>query len=133
MSADQPGQAVEAHGTMAKAGVAVVRPFMRDPVDEGYRSALFAATSRRAGEEQIEGAHVVPDCKVTEPSSQAGDEELQERLWELTVDVLKGRPGNLPYLRDQVQMKKSPTDESSIKSRTKRRSLNCQTQSCHNS
>lgn len=36
----------------------------------------------------IEGAYVVPDCEVTEPSSRAKDEELRGRLYDLTVDVL---------------------------------------------
>lgn len=71
-------------------------------MDEGRLSTLFAATIRRVGEEQIDVADVVPDCKVREPSSQAKDEELQERLWDLTVDVLKGRLGDLPYLREQA-------------------------------
>ncbi|KAK2603177.1 hypothetical protein N8I77_009655 [Diaporthe amygdali] len=99
VSTDQQEQAVEAYGTMAKAAVAVIRPFMKDPVDEGCRPMLFAATSSRVGEEKIDGAYVVPDCKVTDPSSQAKDEELQERLWDLTVDVLKGKLGDLPYLK----------------------------------
>lgn len=99
VSTDQQEQAVEAYGTMAKAAVAVIRPFMKDPVDEGCRPMLFAATSSRVGEERIDGAYVVPDCKVTDPSSQAKDEELQERLWDLTVDVLKGKLGDLPYLK----------------------------------
>lgn len=50
---------------MAEAGVAVVRPFMKDPVDKGFLSALFAATSGRVGDEQINGVYVVPECKVT--------------------------------------------------------------------
>lgn len=55
-----------------------------DHVEEG------AATSRRVGEEQINSPDVVPECKTTEPNSQARDGELQERLWDLAADVLKG-------------------------------------------
>ncbi|KAL1871089.1 putative secondary metabolism biosynthetic enzyme [Diaporthe australafricana] len=102
VSTDQQEQAVEAYGSMAKAAVAAIRPFMKDPVDEGCRPALFAATSGRVVEEKIDGAYIVPDCKVTEPSSQAQDEELQERLWNLTVDVLKERLGDLRYLKEQA-------------------------------
>lgn len=80
----------------------MVYPFMKDPVDGGCRSALFATRSRRVGEEQIEGAHVVTDGKVTEPSGQARDQELRERQWDLAVDVLKGRLGDLPYLRKKA-------------------------------
>jgi hypothetical protein len=40
-----------------------------------------------------------PDCKVTDPSGQARDEELQEQLWDLILEVLKGL-GDLPYLRE---------------------------------
>lgn len=98
VSTDQPEQAVEAYGTLGKIGVTMVRPFMKDPVDQGCRPMLFAATSARIAEEKIDGAYIVPDCKVTEPSKQSQDEELQERCWALTVDVLKQKLGNLPYL-----------------------------------
>lgn len=47
VSTDQAEQAVEAYENMAKAGVAVIRPFMKDLVDEGCRPALFTTTSRR--------------------------------------------------------------------------------------
>lgn len=62
---------------MAKADVDVdaIRSFMT--CGRRCRSALFAATSRRVGKEQIDGADVVPDAKVTETSSQVKDEELR--------------------------------------------------------
>lgn len=98
VSTDQPEQAVEAYGALGKVGVTMVRPFMKDPVEEGCRPMLFAATSARVAEDKIDGAYIVPDCKVTEPSKQAQDEELQERCWDLTVDVLRQKLGDLPYL-----------------------------------
>lgn len=103
MSTDQPEQqAVEAYGKMSKAGVAAIHPLMKDPVEEGCRPALYTATSRRAGEEQIDRAYVVPDYKTTEPSSQAKGKELQERLCDLAVDMFEERLGELPYQRSRA-------------------------------
>lgn len=98
VSTDQPEQAVEAYGWPGKVGVSLVRPFMKDPEDQGCRPMLFAATSDKIVEDKIDGKYIVPDCKVTEPSKQSQDEELQERCWDLTVHVLKQKLGDLSYL-----------------------------------
>ncbi|EME38376.1 hypothetical protein DOTSEDRAFT_67153 [Dothistroma septosporum NZE10] len=97
VSTDQQEQAIEAYGTPGKLGVKAVRPFMKDPLDEGCRPILFAVTAREVGEEKIDGAYIVPDRKVTEPSKQAKDEELGERLWRLTKEILENKIGDLPY------------------------------------
>lgn len=55
---DQQEQAIEAYGTKGKLGVKAVRPFMKDPVDEGCRPALFAATSQDIVKERIQGQYV---------------------------------------------------------------------------
>jgi WW domain-containing oxidoreductase len=94
---DQPAQAEEAYGTMGKVGVAVVKPFMKDPVDEGCRPALFATTSEDIVKEKIQGQYIVPDRKVTEPSKQAQDEKLSLNLWKLTKEVLESKLGKLEY------------------------------------
>ncbi|KAL5585843.1 hypothetical protein FOVSG1_013535 [Fusarium oxysporum f. sp. vasinfectum] len=94
VNTDQPKQAVDAYGTLGKVGVAVVRPFMKDPVDQGCRPILFAATSDAIREEKIDGSYIVPDKKVTEASPQALDEGLQEQLWELTERILKEKLGS---------------------------------------
>ncbi|PCD46661.1 hypothetical protein AU210_002062 [Fusarium oxysporum f. sp. radicis-cucumerinum] len=91
---DQQEQAIDAYGTLGKVGVAVIRPFMKDPIDQGCRPILFAATSDTIKEENIDGSYIVPDCKVTEASSQALDEDLQEKLWALTEKILKGKLGS---------------------------------------
>lgn len=57
VSTDQQNQAVEAYGTAGKAGVKAVRPFMKDPVSEGCRPALFAATSPDIVKNQIQVSH----------------------------------------------------------------------------
>jgi len=93
----QPEQAVEAYGTMGKLGVKAVRPFMKDPEDEGCRPALFAAVSEDIGQEKIDGLYIVPDRKVTDISKQAKDEALQERCWRLTESVLRETLGRLEY------------------------------------
>ncbi|EOA83159.1 hypothetical protein ACJQWK_00134 [Exserohilum turcicum] len=97
VSTDQQNQAVEAYGTAGKAGVKAVRPFMKDPVSEGCRPALFAATSPDIVKNQIQNSYIVPDKKPQEPSKQAQDENLQRNLWKLTKEVLESRLGELPY------------------------------------
>jgi WW domain-containing oxidoreductase len=63
---------------MGKLGVKAVRPFMKDPIDEGCRSALYAATVIEVGTKPIDGEYIVPDCKVTDVSKEAKDEKLAE-------------------------------------------------------
>jgi WW domain-containing oxidoreductase len=94
---DQQEQAVEAYGTLGKIGVAAVRPFLKDPVSQGCRPALFAATSPDIATEQVQNSYIIPDRKVTEPSSQAKDEGLSLNLWKLTKEVLESKIGDLPY------------------------------------
>ena len=84
---------MDALGKKADVAVKVIRPFMKDPIDEGCMSALFAATSEDVVKEGLQGVYVVPDRKVTEPSKQARDEELGENLWKLCRDVLKEKVG----------------------------------------
>ena len=58
VATDQLSQAVDAYGTLGKVGVMTVKPFMKDPVDEGCRPALFAATSEDVVKEGIQGQYV---------------------------------------------------------------------------
>lgn len=97
VSTDQQKQAIDAYGTTGKVGVKAVKPFMKDPVDEGCRPALFAATSEDIVKEKIQGQYIVPDRKVTEPSKQAMDVELGENLWGLSEKILQDKLGDLPY------------------------------------
>ena len=65
VATDQQGQAIDAYGTKGKIGVKAVRPFLKDPVDEGCRSGLFAATSEDVVTEKIQGQYVslcIADC-----------------------------------------------------------------------
>ncbi|KAL8951905.1 MAG: hypothetical protein Q9222_002150 [Ikaeria aurantiellina] len=94
---DQQEQAVDAYGTKGKLGVKAVKPFLKDPVDEGCRPALFAATSEDVVKEKMQGQYIVPDRKITEPSKQAKDIELGENLWRLTEEILQDKIGDLPY------------------------------------
>lgn len=55
---DQQQQAVDAYGTIGKIGVNAIKPFMKDPVDEGCHPALFAATSEDVIKESIQGQYV---------------------------------------------------------------------------
>ena len=94
---DQQEQAIDAYGTMGKLGVKAVRPFMKDPVDEGCRPILFAATVTVVPREEIDGQYIVPDRKVAEVSKEAKDEQLAERLWKLVGSILKEKLGSLEY------------------------------------
>ena len=58
VATDQPAQAIDAYGTVAKVGVDVIKPFLKDPVDEGCRPALFAATSEDVVTEGLQGRYV---------------------------------------------------------------------------
>lgn len=64
VNTDQQEQAVDAYGTKGKLGVKAVRPFMKDPVDEGCRPALFAATSEDIVKDKIQGQYVSSPPKV---------------------------------------------------------------------
>ncbi|KAL3449723.1 hypothetical protein BJX65DRAFT_271720 [Aspergillus insuetus] len=97
VSTDQQKQAEDAYGTVGKVGVAVVRPFMKDPVDQGCRPALFAATSEDVVKDAVQGQYIVPDRRPTSPSSDAQNHELQENLWKLTEKILVDKLGSVPY------------------------------------
>jgi WW domain-containing oxidoreductase len=97
VSTDQPKQAEEAYGTLGTIGVAAVRPFMKDPVAQGCRSALFAATSPDIIKDEVQNAYIMPDREVTEASSQAQNTVLGLNLWKLTKEVLESKIGDLPY------------------------------------
>ncbi|KAI0122392.1 NAD(P)-binding protein [Daldinia grandis] len=97
VNTDQPDQALDAYGTVRSMLIQAARPFMKEPVEEGCRPILFAATSDAIAEEKIDGQYIIPDRKVSDVSSQAKDEELQERCWRLVEQILKDKLGDLPY------------------------------------
>ncbi|KAL9127397.1 MAG: hypothetical protein Q9217_003715 [Psora testacea] len=97
VSTDQHEQGIEAYGTKGLIGIKAMRPFMKDPVDEGCRSALFAATSEDVVTEGIQGQYIMPDRKVTNPSKQAQDDGLGENLWRLSEQILHEKLGSIPY------------------------------------
>ena len=101
---DHQEQAIEAYGTLGKIGVAAARPLMKDPVKQGCRPALFAATHPDIVKEQVQGRYIVPDRKVTEPSDQSKSPVLGLNLWKLTKQVLEQKIGNLPYTMQDDQI-----------------------------
>ena len=96
---DQQQQAIDAYGTKGKIGVKMVKPMLKDPVDQGCRPALFAACSEDVVAEGIQGGYIVPDRKVTDVSKQAKDEGKGERLWALSETLLAERLGPLEYAK----------------------------------
>lgn len=93
----QQEQAVEAYGTLGKIGVMAIRPFLKDAVKEGCRPALFATTADAIVEERITAKYIIPDRKISDPNSQALDDEMGERLWALSEMIFKEKFGSLPY------------------------------------
>lgn len=85
---DQQKQAPDAYGAPVAALQTVLWPLMKDPIDEGCRPALFAATMPEIVEESITGKYIIPDKKVVDPSPKAQDEELGERVWKLCNEML---------------------------------------------
>ena len=55
MQTDQQKQAEEAYGALGKVGVTAMKPFMKDPVDEGCRPALWTATSKEVVDNEVSG------------------------------------------------------------------------------
>jgi len=86
---DQQSQAVDAYGSWLGVINKVMRPIMKDPIDEGCRPALFAATDPDIVQKGIRGRYIIPDKKVTDPSKQAQDETLANRHWKLCNDMLQ--------------------------------------------
>ncbi|KAI9720229.1 MAG: hypothetical protein M1812_003047 [Candelaria pacifica] len=96
VNTDQPKQAQEAYGKFAeKVAVPLARTMMKDPIDEGCRPALFAAASDDIIEDKVNGQYIVPDRKITSPSSRAQDVELGEQLWKLSEQILQEKLGIL--------------------------------------
>lgn len=58
VSTDQPKQAEQAYGLLGQIGVAAIRPFLKDPMSQGCRPALFAATSMDVVTDQLQGVYV---------------------------------------------------------------------------
>lgn len=94
---DQQDQAVEAYGTMGKLGVKAARKVMGDPIDEGCRGALFAATANEIIEEKLDGEYIQSPRKVADVSKEAKDENLAENVWRLVETTLKEKLGKLDY------------------------------------
>ncbi|KAI9795069.1 MAG: hypothetical protein M1816_000091 [Peltula sp. TS41687] len=98
VATDQQKQAVDAYGVAAKVLATATKPFMKDAFEEGCRPSLFAATSEDVVKDKVQGAYIVPDRKVTSPSSQALDENLGEQMWKLSMQLLSQKLGSVPYL-----------------------------------
>ena len=86
VATDQLAQAVDAYGTMGKVGVTAVKPFMKDPLDEGCRAALFAATSEAVVTEGIQGQYVSQSPLHELSSSSSSSSFSKERNKEQKTD-----------------------------------------------
>ena len=95
---DQPKQLETAYGFIGRILRWVFSPFFVDPITMGCRSGVFSVTGRELYEGAgIHGQYIVPDKKIGQPNSKARDQEMGERLWRLSLQVLEDRLGNLDY------------------------------------
>lgn len=104
VATDQPKQATDpdAFGKVGAVGVTVLKPFLKDAVTQGCRPALFAACSDDVVKgEGIQGCYIEPDRKVVEPSAEARDDALGERLWTLSEEILREKLGGLPWVKGE--------------------------------
>lgn len=58
---------------------------------------MWTATSEEVVKDNVTGRYIVPDKKVTSPSSQAQDEQLAKQLWMSSDEILRKKLGSLPY------------------------------------
>jgi len=91
---DQMKQAVDAYGTPVAIISTLMSPLSKDPIDEGCRPALFAATMPEIVQENITGRYIIPDKKVTDPSEKAQDEKLGDQVWALCEEMLQKSLGS---------------------------------------
>lgn len=89
----QPDQAALTYGLLTKLLVLLTKPFMRDAREDGCLSALWAATALEVREKGINGSYIAPPGRLETPSAMAGDETLQENLWNLSEELLKEKLG----------------------------------------
>jgi len=94
----QPPQLGKAYGWLGTIVAWTVGPLLADPVKMGCRSGLFAVTSKDLYEGSgIHGQYIVPDKKIGVPNSKGQDQEMGERLWRISLEILKDRLGSLDY------------------------------------
>ncbi|KAK3844473.1 MAG: hypothetical protein J3R72DRAFT_438125 [Linnemannia gamsii] len=60
---------------------------------EGALTQLYLATSPEVEEKDVRGRYYVPIAKEIQPSSYARDEELQEKLWTYSENLVKEKIG----------------------------------------
>ncbi|KAF2269972.1 hypothetical protein CC78DRAFT_574081 [Lojkania enalia] len=73
-------QSEDAYGTQGKMGVKVVRPFVKDPVDDRCESGLYAAASPDIVTNKIQGQCIRPEHKAMVPANEVKDEKLAKNL-----------------------------------------------------
>ena len=95
---DQPAQLQWAYGWIGKFLSWIFSPLFVNPISTGCRSGVFSVTSQELYEGSgIHGQYIVPDKKIGRPSSKGQDQEMGERLWRLSLQVLEDRLGPLDY------------------------------------
>ena len=100
VNTDQQEQAVDAYGTIGKVGVKAIRPFMKNPVDEGCRPALFAATSDDIVKEMIQGQYVSssPGRFALRMSNERGPSDCTRSQDYRSVQAGKGRRAGREFM-----------------------------------
>jgi WW domain-containing oxidoreductase len=95
---DQPGPLETAYGWIDKILSWIFSPLFVDPITMGCRSGVFSVTGKELYEGSgIHGQYIVPDKKIGQPTSKGQAQEMGERLWRLSLQVLEDRLGCLDH------------------------------------
>lgn len=94
----QPSQLANAYGWIGKILAWLFSPLFVDPITMGCRSGVFSVTSKELYEGSgIHGQYIVPDKKIGQPNKKAQNQEMGQRLWRLSLQILRDRLGSLDY------------------------------------
>ena len=80
----------EYYGTIAKITNKFAALFLKSPED-GALTQLYAATSPEINEKNYRGKFFVPNGEIGNPIAKAQDDELAEKLWKYTEDLINDK------------------------------------------
>ncbi|KAI9144616.1 hypothetical protein BKA69DRAFT_1036146 [Paraphysoderma sedebokerense] len=72
----------------------IFSPYVLKTADQGCITTLYAATSPDIEINNYSGKYLVPQGKLGSALSAAGDLKLQDKLWELSLEIVKRKLGN---------------------------------------
>ncbi|RIA88682.1 hypothetical protein C1645_825970, partial [Glomus cerebriforme] len=78
---------IENYGIIAKIGFKIINVFAKSP-ENGALTQLYAATSPEIIEKNYRGKYFVPYGELENPTEAAQNDELAEKLWKYTEDLI---------------------------------------------